>query len=164
MQLRRLVGLWGEPSQWALARDVSDHCPIILRYSSQLWGPKPFKFNNFWLDHQGFKEKLKRLRGDLKTWNHEAFGNLDHNIAHVIEAIKELDLKAESGPLTQVENDARSKGFSDLWGLLKCRDSRLFQRSRSRWLKEGDANTGFFHASVKRRGRCNSILALHVGD
>jgi hypothetical protein len=55
------------------------------------------------------------------------------------------------GPLTQVENDARSKGFSDLWGLLKCRDSQLFQKSRSRWLKEGDANTGFFHASINRR-------------
>ncbi|MCI18564.1 reverse transcriptase [Trifolium medium] len=27
---------WGEPSQWALARDVSDHYPIIMRYSSQL--------------------------------------------------------------------------------------------------------------------------------
>jgi hypothetical protein len=177
--------LWGEPSQWALARDVSDHCPIVLRYSSQLWGPKPFRFNNFWIDHRDFKdvviqswnktsshnwmayslkEKLKLLKGDLKIWNHQVFGNLDHNIELLVEEIKDLDLKAERGVLTQVEIDARSKGFIELWGLLKCRDSQIFQRSRSRWLKEGDANTGFFHASIKRRGRRNSILALRVGD
>jgi hypothetical protein len=30
---------WAVASQWALPRDVSDHCPIVLRYSSQLWGP-----------------------------------------------------------------------------------------------------------------------------
>lgn len=30
-----------------------DHCPIILKYSSQLWGPKSFRFNNFWIEHRG---------------------------------------------------------------------------------------------------------------
>jgi hypothetical protein len=39
--------LWGEATQWALPRDVSDHSPVVLRYSSQVWGPKPFRFNNF---------------------------------------------------------------------------------------------------------------------
>jgi hypothetical protein len=41
--------LWGLAAQWALSRDVSDHCPAVLRYSNQSWGPKPFSFNNFWL-------------------------------------------------------------------------------------------------------------------
>ncbi|MCI18531.1 cysteine-rich receptor-like protein kinase, partial [Trifolium medium] len=81
-----------------------------------------------------------------------------------VEVIKDLDLKAERGPLTLEENDARKKGFTELWRFLKCMDSQMFQRSRSRWLKEGDANTGYFHASVKRRGRQNSILALRMGD
>ncbi|MCI03827.1 frigida-like protein, partial [Trifolium medium] len=33
---------WGEVSQWVLPRDVSDHCPLVLRYLAQLWGLKPF--------------------------------------------------------------------------------------------------------------------------
>jgi hypothetical protein len=50
-------------SLWALDRDVSDHCPLVLRYSSQLWGPKPFRFNNFLLDHPGFSEIVARSWG-----------------------------------------------------------------------------------------------------
>jgi hypothetical protein len=79
---------WGEATQWALPRDVSDHSSVVLRYSSHLWGPKPFRFNNFWLDHKELGEvvnhswsrsrsakwmavrlsaKLKTLKGDLKS-------------------------------------------------------------------------------------------------
>ncbi|GAU39362.1 hypothetical protein TSUD_56890 [Trifolium subterraneum] len=45
----------------------------------------------------------------------------------------------------------------------KSKDTLEFQKSRSRWLKEGDANTGFFHACVKTRKRSNSIVALKKG-
>jgi hypothetical protein len=81
------ANLWGEASQWVLSRDVSDHCPVVLRYLEQSWGPKPFRFNNFWLAHRQFEEvvhhswsrtrpvewmavrlsaKLKTLKADLK--------------------------------------------------------------------------------------------------
>jgi hypothetical protein len=39
--------LCGEAAQWALPRDVSDHSPIVLRYSYQLWGPKSFRCITF---------------------------------------------------------------------------------------------------------------------
>ncbi|MCI18367.1 LINE-1 reverse transcriptase like, partial [Trifolium medium] len=34
---------------------------------------------------------------------------------------------------------------------------------RARWLKEGDANTGYFHACINSRERSNAIVALHSG-
>jgi len=176
---------WGVATQWALPRDVSDHCPIILRYSSQLWGPKPFRFNNFWLEHREFvqavrtswecqmpprwmaynlKEKLKYLKRDLKVWSRETFGNLDHRIHLLVEFLQDMDLKAELGSITLREREESVQGFVDLWELLKSKDSHLFQRSRSRWLKEGDANTTYFHASVKLRRKRNSILVLRFDD
>jgi hypothetical protein len=36
---------------------------VVLRYSSQLWGPKPFRFNNFWLDHEEIGEVVNH------SWN-----------------------------------------------------------------------------------------------
>lgn len=91
--------VWEVEGQWALNRDVSNHCPIILKQGKQDWGPKPFSFNNCWLAHPGFKEvvekywsgtniqgwkafvlkeKLKFL--DLKKWNSEVFGKIDNKI------------------------------------------------------------------------------------
>jgi hypothetical protein len=82
--------VWGASNVWVLTRDVSDHCPLVLRYSPEDWGPKPFRFNNFWLlnndfknvvtnawrSHQcegwmGFilKERLKNLKGVIKEWS-----------------------------------------------------------------------------------------------
>lgn len=33
---------------WGLPRTISDHCPILLMEDESNWGPKPFKFYNFW--------------------------------------------------------------------------------------------------------------------
>jgi hypothetical protein len=176
---------WGEATQWALPRDVFDHSSVVLRYSSHLWGPKPFRFNNFWLDHKELGEvvnhswsrsrpaewmevrlsaKLKTLKGDLKEWHSRAYGSLDGRIEAQVEALKLLDLKAEVDPLSLEDFEARFKGFHDLWALLRVRESQIFQRSRTRWLREGDANSGYFHSNIKLRRRRNSILALKVGN
>lgn len=60
--------------------------------------------------------------------------------------------------------DSKSKAFVDLWALLRLKDSQLFQRFKSRRLKEGDDNSGFFHDSIKSRSKRNSFLALKVDD
>jgi hypothetical protein len=48
--------------------------------------------------------------------------------------------------------------------LLRMKDSQTFRQSCSKWLKEGDANSGYFHSSIKMRRCRNSILAIRVGN
>jgi len=81
---------WGTPSLWFLPRDVSDYCPLILKVGVTDWGPKPFRFNNHWIENRNFKKvvedlwvlqgevawmgvvlknKLKKLKGGLREWN-----------------------------------------------------------------------------------------------
>lgn len=66
--------------------------------------------------------------------------------------------------LSSEEVVSRSKSISDLWSVLRAKDSMLSQRAKSRCLNDGGANTSFFHVSIKSRSRRNSILATKVLD
>jgi hypothetical protein len=46
---------------------------------------------------------------------------------------------------------------------LKSKGSVTFQRAKSKWLKEGDSNSAFFHACINHRKASNTILALKIG-
>ncbi|MCI02447.1 reverse transcriptase [Trifolium medium] len=108
--------MWGEPIVRVLERDVADHCPLVLRYSSLDWGPKPFRFNNFLLQSNEFKEAIKTAWGsqNLESWmgfilkerlkglkvvikesNAENFGLAEAKKKRLIKRIGDLDLKSE---------------------------------------------------------------------
>ena len=59
--------MWGEVSLWALPRDVSDHCPLIVKMGGWDWGPKPFRFNNHWLQNSNFKGVVEGLWRDQRV-------------------------------------------------------------------------------------------------
>lgn len=43
------------------------------------------------------KEKLKVLKGALKRWNNEVYGDVDVKIQVLVEEISTVDLKSERG-------------------------------------------------------------------
>jgi hypothetical protein len=47
---------------------------------------------------------------------------------------------------------------------MRLKDSLLFQKSRSKWLKEGDSNSSYFHIGINLRRRSNHINALWDGQ
>ncbi|XP_050207430.1 uncharacterized protein LOC126656850 [Mercurialis annua] len=46
--------------------------------------------------------------------------------------------------------------------LLRCEESYLKQKSRVNWLKLGDANTKYFHNSIKQRNSMNNVPVLKL--
>ena len=83
---------WPGSTQFTLARNFSDHCPILLSSKHVDWGPKPFRILDCWIKDKSFrktvqecwsstqqrgwggfvlKEKIKRLKERLKIWNKE---------------------------------------------------------------------------------------------
>jgi hypothetical protein len=108
------------------------------------------------------KEKLKLLKGMIKEWNKAEYGKMEDNIRDLISSIREKDIRGEQGLLSTSEVEERKKLFGDLWRLLKSKDVLAVQRSRSKWLKEGDTNSKYFHGCLKARERKNSISCLRV--
>ena len=99
-------------------RVVSDHCPVILDSAPPSWGPTPFRFENMWLYHQSFPSdfaswwndfnlsgwegykfmtKLKLIKGKLKKWNVEVFGDTRMKKHSMLRRIRELDFLESLG-------------------------------------------------------------------
>ena len=158
---------------------------MVLKVGGWDWGPKPFRFNNSWLENSklkevvdkvwnsqsingwmGFvwKEKFKVLKGRLRVWNKEEHGLIDDRITRLKEEIEELDVRGEESLLNEEEVQTRRNNFSLFWSLLKSKDSLVVQKSRVKWLKEGDADTKFFYNCMKARASGICVRALKVND
>lgn len=163
-----------------LNRTISDHCPILAHSPDTNWGPKPFRFLNCWVSHPNFlptislawanaqhlplPDKLKQIKLKLKQWNKTEFGLIDSKIKNLEDQIQYFDDIANHRTLSDPELDLRKSAQIDLWSWLKKREAYWAQVSRSKWLKEGDRNTKFFHTLASIRRQKNSISSIVVDN
>lgn len=180
--LEEWLNTWSNLLQWGLKRCLSDYCVVVLKEKELNWGPKLFRMMKCWEDMGGYamfvknkwkslevggwkgfvlKEKLKGIKAKLKMWNKEHFGNLDSQITEAKEELNNIDLKGEAGILSKEEVNKRILCLSRIHTLSSRKCCFLWQRSRMRWLKEGDANSNFFHRCIKKRRKINEILGLN---
>ncbi|CAN1162022.1 LINE-1 retrotransposable element ORF2 protein [Linum perenne] len=156
----------------------SDHRPILLRSNNQVYSPytKPFRFLSAWLSHPSFKFVLKRkwsrgadlplalnnLTTDLRHWNKFVFGNIFRRKQRLTEELKKAEDRSSSFPsLSNLadERAIRSKLEAVLWQ----EDALWVQKSRSKWISDGDRNTSYFHLTTLRRRAFNRISRLKDG-
>jgi len=170
--------IWPNCSQLALTRGMSDHCPLVLAIDVENWGPRPLRmlkcweslpgYNDFvrdkWLSFQiegwgGYvlKEKLKLLKLALKDWHQHHSQNIPARISTLKGKIATLDLKGETEVLREEEVDALHDFTDELFSLSRIHSSICLKQSRINWIREGDANTKFFHGIMSNRRRRNSI-------
>ncbi|XP_056851708.1 uncharacterized protein LOC130500775 [Raphanus sativus] len=98
--------------------------------------------------------KLNACRKSIIKWTKERNSKSNQCIT---EAQKDLEglLSAAAPDLPRIE--AVNKVLSDAY---KEEEAYWRQRSRIQWLKNGDRNTGFFHAATRQRRRQNSFSVL----
>jgi len=101
---------WPICKQYVQSREVSDHCALVVKFMIKDWGLKSFRTLDVWFMEKGFfamvkekrisypvqgnvffmiKEKLKRLKGNLKVWN--VFGNIKTSKKMILLELEGLD-------------------------------------------------------------------------
>ncbi|XP_019433565.1 PREDICTED: uncharacterized protein LOC109340346 [Lupinus angustifolius] len=174
---------WGNLVQLGLPKTFSDHCPILLKIDNSDWGPTPFHTNNCWFsDHRFnqfvveewkkleingrgsfvFKEKLKKLKVALKRWNKHHFGMLDRKIEDQVEVINYVDAKGSSSIILDEDINLSREATTELWRLSRQNDNLLLQKSRQRWIRDGDSNSKFFHLSINKNQKFKKFTGLSI--
>ncbi|KAE8660741.1 hypothetical protein F3Y22_tig00116951pilonHSYRG00750 [Hibiscus syriacus] len=168
--------------QSLLPRSLSDHNPVCLEEKTVDWGPKPFRFFNYLLEEKGFEDIVKssmdvsrgsrRSRGifsilqetkiAIRSWSGRKFNGISESIADLELKINNLEFKAQAGDLCQQDWGHLLQFRSDLWRLYRIEESIWFQKSRAKWIKDGDRNTRFFHLTALNRSRRNEITSLKI--
>jgi hypothetical protein len=108
------------------------------------------------------KEKLKMMKGALKEWHAAHTQNLPSRIDSLKVRLSVLDLKGEEDTLSEAELEDLHEVTTDIFSLSRLQTSINWQQSRSRWLKEGDANSKYFHSMLATRRRGNAISSVQV--
>ncbi|KAL4181743.1 hypothetical protein AMTRI_Chr12g238930 [Amborella trichopoda] len=98
-------------------------------------------------------KKVRGVKKEMMKWRKEHKVNYKLKVDETLNKIRELDIKEwESG-------DSIYKGLHDWIG---ADETYWKQRSQIKWLKEGNLNTKFFHATTNASKRTNSIQGIKL--
>jgi hypothetical protein len=166
----------------SLPRPTSDHTPLLLTLCTNIPKTTIFRFENAWLHNSSFLPMvlpawsnaypqvdtaghlaacLKVTRTAAKVWNrrNRAPPALIQNCKFIILM---FDTFEEYRCLSSAELQARALCRDRLSMAIKARAAYWKQRGKHLAIKEGDANTEFFHAHATQRMRRNQIKGIEV--
>ncbi|WMV25457.1 hypothetical protein MTR67_018842 [Solanum verrucosum] len=160
--------------QVSLPRVISDHKPLMLECGEWDSSSSYFKFENMWLQAEGFLDsvknwwssyevegspdfvlvqKLKYLKKDISTWNKEVFGKLEEQRSQALNDLTNLEQSSEGRILSEAENAQMINLQTHLEQLAKIEEVSWRQKSRCLWLKDGDRNTKYFQSMANANRR-----------
>ncbi|KAF9621321.1 hypothetical protein IFM89_019407 [Coptis chinensis] len=90
-------------------------------------------------------QKLKRLKGALKCWNRNIFGNLDTKVREESEVLETMQKELERNFTDALATDLINQE-NKVEGLLEQEESFWRQKSKVKWDNDLDKSTKFFHA------------------
>ncbi|KAE8729631.1 hypothetical protein F3Y22_tig00003480pilonHSYRG00012 [Hibiscus syriacus] len=162
-----------------LAPGPSNHCMALVWLSKDIQTnhPKPFKFFNFWANHQNF------LTGVQKSWQQATHGNPMHILFHKLKRLKPclqylnkdfyIDISArvklKKAELENIQISTLS-GISpiekelnvqkEMFSIEEAENLFLKQKVIVKWIKEGDRCTNLFHSVIANKHKRDTIRVI----
>lgn len=164
---------------------LSDHCPLVFTVDKEEnEGGRPFRFLNALASHDQFKEavvmgwgeaqgnatmnqvwmKLKNVKKELKKLNSKEFAQVAEKVEDARHRLYEAQVQLQDDIANIELQQAEREHTHQLKYWSAVEESIMKQKSRIDWLKLGDANTKFFHASMKQRQQRNRMKTIFKAD
>jgi hypothetical protein len=106
--------------------------------------------------------KLKRTVRSLLSWSDKKVGCVKLQLMILREVVLRLDIAMESRQLSPDECRLRAHLKHAYFSLASLERTMARQRTKIAWLREGDANTAFFHQHAAYMRQKNVIHSLQV--
>ncbi|GJV22742.1 hypothetical protein Tco_1375437 [Tanacetum coccineum] len=156
---------------------VSDHSPVVLCFPRAVKvKPKPFKFTNILVHNNRFKEvvtegwkitvsgfymfkvvqKLKHLKKPFQKLLFDK-GNLHENVKRLRHELDTVQRDLDQDPFNSILRKKEAAYVQAFNEVILLEERFLKHKSKVDWLRDGDANTAYFHKSVKSRISRNRI-------
>ncbi|WJX47132.1 hypothetical protein P8452_33857 [Trifolium repens] len=156
--------------------DFSNHHPILIApiHVPHLVAERQFRFESAWLLEDKYDNMLQQ------SWNKD--GVITHNLINVMRNIKEWKFQSLdhimhekrkligrlNGIQRRIQDGVNHGGLGrmeyrlqqELNDILRKEELMWYQRSRAKWLTDGDRNTKYYHLKTVNRRRRNNIVML----
>lgn len=151
------MDLFSEVKLSHLNREHSDHDPLLGQFQVHSVRKGCSKFQAMWIKHHSFVQvvqeswnesmagnpmfvfasKLGRLKMVLAGWNKEHFGRIEHNLLQAEAKLNDAEIR-EQVDITPEAVLAVEHAKNHLNHLLDCEEAFWRQRSKVKWLQEGE--------------------------
>jgi hypothetical protein len=156
--------------------DFSDHHPILIcpfenvvRRSTRLfrfesaWHLNPSycdMLQNCWRHEESVVCNLQKLQCTIKEWKFCTIDQVMHMKRRLIARIEGVQARILHRNADYGLRRLERKLQWELANILKQEELLWYQRSRAKWLVDGDQNTRYYHLKTVNRRRSNNIIML----
>ncbi|KAF7134243.1 hypothetical protein RHSIM_Rhsim08G0102700 [Rhododendron simsii] len=156
---------FSESAATVLVPGISDHCPIQISILPCRGGRKPFKFFNFWMNHQKFPSllsqswsdplkcdcpmlllynKLRRLKPVLRKFNKEFYSDIQKRVLEARLELTDIHNRCASSPSDPILLDALHSSLCAPVTPAEIRTA-IFAINGDKAPGPGGFNASFFH-------------------